>query len=169
MLFKQAIISLHLQVLDIFILLGRGGDGCLVFILCLSVENRLRLCPHVSLLFIGTAVLVALLIYFVLASILDLDLLQLNYLFLLDAVHVRVFHVINFVGGTGGENNDAFENCNDKLSIQTGLQEGIHLRLLYNLFKFVKLDHFGASARHSIPQIPHLDTYNLITHATQRN
>ena len=167
MLFKEAITSLHLQVFEVFILLGRGGDGCLVFILGLSFENRLRFCLHLSLLF--TAVLVALFVYFVLACILDLNLLQLNYLFLLDAVHVRVFHVIDFVGGAGGENNDTLENCNDKLSIQTGLQEGIHLRLLYNLFKFVKLDHFRASARHSIPQIPHLDTYNLIPHTTQRN
>ena len=76
---------------------------------------------------------IAALVQLELARVLDFDLLQLDRCGLLDPVHVLVVHVVDLVGGAGCENQHAFQDRDDELSIETSLQKSVHLRLFHDL------------------------------------
>ena len=61
------------------------------------------------------------------------------------------------------KDDDAFEDRDDKLCIQSSLKESVHLRLLLELSELIKFDHFALPTGETIPYVPHLSPDHFIS------
>ena len=77
--------------------------------------------------------------------------------------------MIDFVRGAGRQNHNALQDGDDQLSVQTSLQEGVQLRLLYDALKFVKLDDSVTSASDLVVDILDLHPDEFVSYAEQSN
>ncbi len=102
-------------------------------------------------------------------SILDLDFREFDGLSLLDLIHILVIHKIDRVRRTCSDDKDSFKNCDDQLCVKRCLQKSIHLRLLDQLFKFVKLDHLISLTSYMVPPIDDFGSYNFISDSADCN
>lgn len=110
--------------------------------------------------------LVPALVQLELARVFDLDLLQLYRRGLLYSVHVLIVHMIYLVRGAGCKDQHTFQDRYDKLSIETSLQECVHLGLLDNLVELNVSDALMPSTREGVADVFYLSEDNPITHST---
>ena len=102
-----------------------------------------------------------------LSGVLDLDFLQLNGRGLLYLVHVFIIEVVDLVRRAGSQDQDAFQNGNDKLRVQTRLQEGVQRVLLHDLVKLCEADPLVLAASGHHPHVEKLGAQDLVTEAAQ--
>ena len=99
----------------------------------------------------------------------NLHLVKLDSRSLQHSVHVRILHMVDLVGGLGGQDCDSFQNRDDQLRVQTSLQESVESGLLYQFLKLIKLHTLLPPAGPWHPNVVQFDPQKSISHPAHRH